>query len=173
MDVKRFLLFTSTCPRPMFINLQTTVIHYKLYYRIIIVGYTKNSSNNNQRGLTSNMRRSAVKSYWTYPTWDKGGILLLKKRDRVERYLQSSENAMNLVAATNDAVIVQLNSKFILLTSSIWFPEARHLIEKRGVTIFVKPPQPQCVFYECRGNCIQRGHKNGGICTINGCRCLR
>ncbi|XP_050362956.1 gallerimycin-like [Nymphalis io] len=51
-----------------------------------------------------------------------------------------------------------------------------HNVRKRQivkpVTIHVKPP-PGCVFYECIANCKQRGYKNGGYCTINGCQCLR
>ncbi|XP_038213353.1 uncharacterized protein LOC119833429 [Zerene cesonia] len=51
-----------------------------------------------------------------------------------------------------------------------------HLVQKRQITkpqtIFVKPP-PGCIFYECIAKCRQRGHQNGGYCTINGCVCLR
>ncbi|XP_068628008.1 gallerimycin-like [Battus philenor] len=45
------------------------------------------------------------------------------------------------------------------------------LLRLKRDTIFVKPP-PGCIFYECIGNCRQRGHKSGGYCTINGCVCL-
>nr|XP_034825362.1 uncharacterized protein LOC117983018 [Maniola hyperantus] len=51
-----------------------------------------------------------------------------------------------------------------------------HNIQKRQIikpaTIMVKPP-PGCVFYECIARCKQRGHRNGGYCTINGCQCVR
>ncbi|KAJ0179177.1 hypothetical protein K1T71_004889 [Dendrolimus kikuchii] len=45
-----------------------------------------------------------------------------------------------------------------------------HMLQKRD-TIYVKHPNG-CIFYECIGNCRQKGHKRGGICTINGCQCL-
>nr|ACB45564.1 gallerimycin-like protein [Antheraea pernyi] len=48
--------------------------------------------------------------------------------------------------------------------------ESSHTMVKRD-TIYVDPPFPRCVFYQCIGNCRQRGHR-GGYCTINGCQCL-
>ncbi|CAG9562963.1 unnamed protein product [Danaus chrysippus] len=52
-----------------------------------------------------------------------------------------------------------------------------HEIEKRQIikpiTITAKPPFTPCVFYECIARCRQRGYRNGGYCTINGCQCLR
>ncbi|XP_075972393.1 gallerimycin-like [Anticarsia gemmatalis] len=34
-------------------------------------------------------------------------------------------------------------------------------------------PGHGCIFYQCIASCKQRGYKNGGYCTINGCQCLR
>ncbi|VVC89875.1 unnamed protein product [Leptidea sinapis] len=51
-----------------------------------------------------------------------------------------------------------------------------HILNKRQIlkkdVIFMKPP-PGCIFYECIAKCRQRGNKNGGYCTINGCVCVR
>ncbi|GBP07178.1 hypothetical protein EVAR_92081_1 [Eumeta japonica] len=48
--------------------------------------------------------------------------------------------------------------------------EVQHLLQKRQIT--VRPPAG-CVFYECRARCIRQGYKNGGICTMTGCHCVR
>ncbi|XP_026765221.2 gallerimycin [Galleria mellonella] len=73
------------------------------------------------------------------------------------------------------AFIVAISLAFLAVTSCIEFEKSTesHNIQKRGVTITVKPPFPGCVFYECIANCRSRGYKNGGYCTINGCQCLR
>nr|BAG12297.1 gallerimycin [Samia ricini] len=50
--------------------------------------------------------------------------------------------------------------------------ESSRTLVKRD-TIYVDPPFPRCVFYECIASCRQKGYKSGGYCTINGCQCLR
>ncbi|XP_059060229.1 gallerimycin-like [Achroia grisella] len=74
------------------------------------------------------------------------------------------------------AVVVAIFLAFLAVVSCVELEkstESGHVIQKRGVTITAKPPFPRCVFYECIANCRNRGYKNGGYCTINGCQCLR
>nr|XP_013190138.1 unnamed protein product [Amyelois transitella] len=49
--------------------------------------------------------------------------------------------------------------------------DSPHVIEKRD-TIFVRPPFPQCVFWQCTSGCRSRGFWKGGYCTITGCQCI-
>nr|ABV68855.1 gallerimycin [Trichoplusia ni] len=64
----------------------------------------------------------------------------------------------------------------VVLFAVVTFPGA---VESANVPILPKvtiqgPTFPNsCVFYECIASCRQKGYRNGGYCTINGCQCLR